>query len=211
MRQTNYLTHLVHARIMVALHIAAANVDTGFGRVSVLEKPRRMVRSTCATAEGGLVLVPNATHVHSKLSSDPVAADEVSVVHDTSNNFAALCGRRFVLMPLFTKEMPCAAWAVRSTAFEREANMSWSRVEVSVVGVAEGPAKASAKAARSPSQSSPLILPKQPTHSTQSARKLRCRFPDETHPPRGPQSSATLAWPSPVNAVETSVPTSSFN
>ena len=97
-------------------------------------------------------MVPNATQVHSKLSSDPVAEGEVSVVHTTSNNFAALCGRRFALAPLFTKEMPCAAWAVRSTAFEREASMSWSTVEVSVVGVAEGPAKTSANGSAAASE-----------------------------------------------------------
>ena len=92
MRHPHYLIHVVQMRIMMALHNAAATVDTGFDRVSVLEKPKRMVRSSCAIARGGLSLVPNATKVLSELSSDPVAEGEVSVVYDTCNNFAGLCG-----------------------------------------------------------------------------------------------------------------------
>ena len=136
---TSYLAHVMKLRIMSALYTASAVDFASFDRVTVMEKPRRCVRSKGEAAKGALVLVPNSMKVLTKIKSDPVVEGEVRVVHPITGDFACLSGQRFVLSPLFTKELPCAAWAVRETADERSANMSWSRVKVSDVGVAEGP------------------------------------------------------------------------
>ena len=83
-------------------------------------------------AFGALILVPNAVKVVTKLPSEPVWDGEVCVPTPFEDV-------RFVLTPLFSKEMPCLAWAVRSTTDERNANMMWSKMKVSDIGVAEGP------------------------------------------------------------------------
>ena len=136
---TSYLAHMVKLRIMSALYTASTADYASFDRVTVMEKPRRAVRSKGEAARGALVLVPNSMKVLTKPTSDPVVEGEVRVVHPITGDFACLSGLRFVLSPLFTKELPCAAWAVRATVDERLANMSWSRVKVSDVGVSEGP------------------------------------------------------------------------
>ena len=59
MAHISYLAHVVKMRIMMALHTASSTVDTGFDRVTVMEKPKRAVRSNGEAARGALVLVPN--------------------------------------------------------------------------------------------------------------------------------------------------------
>ena len=86
-----------------------------------------------------MVLVPNAVKVVAKTGDDPFWEGEVCVPTPTSGKFACLSGMRFVLSPLFSKDIPCLAWAVKTTHDQKSANMAWSTIKVTDVGVAEGP------------------------------------------------------------------------
>ena len=46
---------------------------------------------------------------------------------------------RFSLVPIFSKEFPCPAWAVRTTDRLDMANVEWRSMVVSEVAVAEAP------------------------------------------------------------------------
>ena len=98
---TSYLAHMVKLRIMSALYTASTADYASFDRVTVMEKPRRAVRSKGEAARGALVLVPNSMKVLTKLTSDPVVEGEVRVVHPITGDFACLSGLRFVLFSAF--------------------------------------------------------------------------------------------------------------
>ena len=137
--QQSYLTHVTKVRILHALDIASFTTGSGFDLVNLYEKPGRTVRAKSDISIGALILVPNAVKVVTKLPEDSVWEGEVCVSTPMEGEFASLEGVRFVLTPLFSKEMPCLAWAVKRTADERSANMKWSKMKVSDIGVAEGP------------------------------------------------------------------------
>ena len=130
--QKSYLTHVTKVRILHALDIASFTTGSGFDLVNLYEKPGRTVRAKSDISIGALILVPNAVKVVTKLPEESVWDGEVCVPTPFEDV-------RFVLTPLFSKEMPCLAWAVRSTTDERSANMMWSKMKVSDIGVAEGP------------------------------------------------------------------------
>ena len=67
------------------------------------------------------------------------AAGEVCVSTPSVGQFACLLGIRFVLSPMFSKEIPCAAWAVKTSPDASQANMGWSAMKVTDVAVAQGP------------------------------------------------------------------------
>ena len=111
------------------------------GSVNVHEKPSRCVQAIGFHNRGSLVLVPNTMTVKAKSGLDPVLEGEVSVTMPPSGfgGLACVADTRFVLSPLFTKDLPCAAWFVRTTPESAKANMGWSTMKVSNVAVAEGP------------------------------------------------------------------------
>ena len=158
MNQQAYVVHLMKLRIMHSLHVASANWGHGVRSVNVYEKPSRCVQAIGFHNKGALVLVPNTMTVKAKTGLDQVAEGEVcfTIPKVGWGSHKSLDGMRFVLSPMFSKDLPCAAWAVRSTPEVAKANMGWTTVKVSTVAVAEGPherAKASAKSASAASAS----------------------------------------------------------
>ena len=97
------------------------------------------VKSRVSISAGRLVLVPDVVKASAKSPQDEVKKEEITVSTPSDGEFACLDGIRFVLSPAFTKEMPCVAWAVQATEHERMANMTWSKMKISDVAVAEGP------------------------------------------------------------------------
>ena len=139
MVQKGYAIHLMKLRILHAMHCAAASAQSDFDLVDLYEKPKRTVRAKENIAKGGLLLVPNTTKVLTKLAQEQAWDGELCVSTPSSGPFACLEGIRFVLGPNFSKEMPCVAWAVKSTDKQNLANMGWSRMKITDVGVGEGP------------------------------------------------------------------------
>ena len=139
MTQKGYVIHSMKVRILHALHIASSTASTDFDQVELYEKPKRTVRTKVSLDKGALIFVPNTLKVHAKLSGDPVVEGEVCVSTPSDAEFACLAGIRFVLSPLFSKDMPCLAWAVRTTEDQHLANMTWTSMKITDVGVAEGP------------------------------------------------------------------------
>ena len=141
MKAQAYVVHLMKNRILHSLHVASANFGHGVDCVNIYEKPSRCVYAIGYHNKGALVLVPNTMTVKAKNQRDEVAEGEVCVTLPQVG-FAGLdqvAGMRYVLAPMFTKDAPCAAWAVRTTAEVAKANMGWSSIKVSTVAVAEGP------------------------------------------------------------------------
>ena len=141
MKQKAYVVHLMKLRIMHSLHTASASGCHGVNSVNVYEKPSRLVQAIGFHNKGSLVLVPNTMTVKTKTASDQVGEGEVSV-RIPKIGFGlvdGLAGIRFVLSPMFSKDIHCAAWAVRPTPDAAKANMGWSTMKVSNVAIAEGP------------------------------------------------------------------------
>ena len=64
---------------------------------------------------------------------------QVRVEIPESWNLPRLRDVRFSLVPFFSKEMPCPAWAVRTTDKADMANLEWRSMVVSEVAVTEAP------------------------------------------------------------------------
>ena len=143
MSQQQYVVHVLKLRIMHSLHVASASHGHGVGSVNVYEKPSRRVRAIGFHNKGALVLVPNTLTTKAKTQKDEVIDGEVCVKLPQVGlgGLDHVEGMRFVLTPLLTKDLPCAAWAVRPTNEVAKANMCWSTMKVSTVAVAEGPAE----------------------------------------------------------------------
>ena len=117
-----------------------------------MEKPKRIVVAKHALALSTLMLVPNALRITTHEASDKSAPD-ATVSVDIPANWKMPCLRdvQFSLVPIFSRQIPCPAWAVRTTDRLQEANMEWRHMVVSEVAVAEAPkqfAKAKASCAK---------------------------------------------------------------
>ena len=84
---------------MHAVDIASFTHGSGFDLVNLYEKPGRTVRAKSDISIGALILVPNAVKVVTKLPEESVWDGEVCVPTPFEDV-------RFVLTPLFSKEMP---------------------------------------------------------------------------------------------------------
>ena len=142
-----YMKHVAQIRIMSALHAAAASASDALDNIVVMEKPKRSVVARHALALSTLMLVPNALRVATEEigGSKPVgrpaddSAEKVFVDIPDSWKMECLRDERFSLVPFFSKEVPCPAWAVRTTDKQDLANMEWRFMVVSEVAVAEAP------------------------------------------------------------------------
>ena len=137
----DYCVHVAKLRIMSALHVAAASASDAVDDIVVLERPRRTVVAKHALALSTLMLVPNAlriaTHDGGSLPGDE--PPQVRVDIPESWKMPCLHDVQFSLAPFFSKQLPCPAWAVRTTDKADKANMEWRFMVVSSVAVAEAP------------------------------------------------------------------------
>ena len=137
-----YCVHVAKLRIMSALHAAAGSTSDAVDNIVVLEKPKRTVVAKHALALSTLMLVPNALRISTQAVTEDDAVLRISPVSiDIPQSWQMPCLRdvRFSLVPFFSKEMPCPAWAVRTTDRLDMANMEWRFMVVSEVAVAEAP------------------------------------------------------------------------
>ena len=136
-----YIVHVAKLRIMSALHAAAASTSDAVDNIVVLEKPKRTVVAKHALALSTLMLVPNVLRISTQEAAERPGADSGQVSVDIPASWKMPCLRdvRFALVPFFSKEMPCPAWAVRTTDKADMANMEWRLMVVNEVAVAEGP------------------------------------------------------------------------
>lgn len=134
-----YSAHVAKLRIMSALHAAAASAPDAVDNIVVLERPKRSVVAKHALALSTLMLVPNALRISTHEAADKGDSGQVSVDIPKSWQMPCLRDVRFSLVPFFSKQMPCPAWAVRTTDKIDMANMEWRSMVVSEVAVAEAP------------------------------------------------------------------------
>ena len=141
MQSKQYSVHVAKLRIMSALHAAAATTLDTVDKVVVLEKPKRTVVAKHALAVSTLMLVPNVVRISTQEAAEKSGDDagQVFVEIPESWNMPCLRDVRFSLVPLFSKEVPCPAWAVRTTDKADVANLEWRSMVVSEVAVTEAP------------------------------------------------------------------------
>ena len=133
-----YCKHVAQVRILSAMHAAAALASDALDNIVVLEKPKRSVVAKHALALSTLMLVPNALRVSTQEAGED-SEDKVFVDIPESWKMECLRDVRFSLVPFWSKQMPCPAWAVRTTSRADMANMEWRSMLVSEVAVAEAP------------------------------------------------------------------------
>ena len=136
-----YSVHVAKLRIMSALHAAAATTSDAMDKVVVLEKPKRSVVAKHALALSALMLVPNVVRITTQEAGEKSGDHEGQVYIQIPESWNMPCLRdvRFSLVSLFSKEMPCPAWAVRTTDKADLANLEWRFMVVSEVAVTEAP------------------------------------------------------------------------
>ena len=142
-----------------------------------------------------LVLVPNVLRIS---TAEAVTEDEARVSIDIPESWMMQCLHdvRFSLVPIFSKEFPCPAWAVRTTDRLDMANVEWRSMVVSEVAVAEAPmqfvrAKAPCPKVKVSTKSAP--------DSTRSAPDSTKSAPDSTAQQQAPGQEHQLKVPVLIN------------
>ena len=136
LKNESYLVHVMKSRVQSALHdVSVARSERQLASaVEVFSKPTKKVRATTGAHQGGIVFAPDTVKIMATKDGELVPPNTQIVPFKKGNltpNYT------YSIAPQFTDDFTNPCWALRSVAKEEEANMEWTKIEVSGVSVLE--------------------------------------------------------------------------